>query len=41
VRNSREPAELLAYLQQFPNGAFVVLARQRLSDLGHKEAAKP
>jgi hypothetical protein len=40
VRNSRDPAELLAYLQQYPNGAFVALARQRLNELGHTGAAK-
>jgi len=41
VRNSRDPAELLAYVQQYPNGAFVVLARQRLGELGYKEPATP
>jgi hypothetical protein len=40
VRDSRDPAELRAYLQQFPNGAYAALARQRLSELGYKEAAK-
>ena len=40
VRNSREPAELLAYLKQFPEGAFVALARKRLSELGYRETTQ-
>lgn len=33
VRNSTDPAELQAYLDSFPNGAFVPLARMRLAAL--------
>ena len=33
VRDSRNPAELQAYIDQFPNGTFVVLAKARLSAL--------
>jgi hypothetical protein len=40
VRESRNPAELQAYIDQFPNGTFVVLARSRLAAL-RKPAAAP
>jgi len=33
VRDSRNPAELQAYVDQFPNGTFVVLAKARLAAL--------
>jgi hypothetical protein len=33
VRNSREPAELRAYLSQYPNGTFKALAESRLAAL--------
>lgn len=33
VRDSRDPVELRAYLERYPNGTFAVLARQRLSRL--------
>jgi hypothetical protein len=35
VRNSRSAGELEAYLQQYPNGTFAPLARERLKSLGH------
>ncbi len=38
VRGSSNPAELQAYLDQYPNGKFAVLARARLAALG---GAKP
>jgi hypothetical protein len=41
VRDSRNPAEIRAYLQQFPNGVFVPLARARLAALEAKPAASP
>jgi hypothetical protein len=34
VRDSKNRAELQAYLDRFPNGAFVPLARARLAALG-------
>ena len=34
VKSSNNPADLQAYLQKFPNGSFVTLARSRLSSLG-------
>jgi hypothetical protein len=34
VKTSSNPADLQAYLQKFPNGAFVNLARSRLTSLG-------
>jgi len=36
VRDSRNPAELQAYLQQYPSGAFAALAQARLTTLGHQ-----
>jgi hypothetical protein len=33
VRDSRNPAELRAYLDQFPNGVFAPIARERLARL--------
>jgi hypothetical protein len=33
VRNSRDPADLRAYLTRFPNGTFTELARNRLNQL--------
>lgn len=39
VRNSKDPAELQAYLDRFPSGVFVPLARMRLAALGPKPAA--
>ena len=40
VRDSRNPAELQAYIDQYPNGAFVVLAKSRLAAL-QKPASAP
>ena len=34
IMNSTNPADFEAYLQQFPNGVFVALARNRLAALG-------
>ena len=34
IMNSTNPADFEAYLQQFPNGTFVALARNRLAALG-------
>ena len=39
VRDSRNPAELQAYIDQYPNGRFVVLARARLAALGQQKPA--
>jgi len=39
VRDSRDPAELQAYLQQYPGGTFAALARARLTALGHQPLA--
>ena len=41
VRDSKDPAELRAYLQQYPEGSFAVLARRRLATLesGDRPAA--
>ena len=39
VRDSKNPVELQAYLDQYPNGAYAVLARARLAALGQKPAA--
>jgi hypothetical protein len=39
VRDSRNPAEIRAYLQQFPNGVFAPLAKARLAALESKPAA--
>src|SRR5262245_21039023 len=33
VRESRDPAELRAYLERYPNGTFAVLANRRLAAL--------
>jgi hypothetical protein len=41
VRNSANPAELQAYIDQYPNGTFVVLAKSRLAALERKPAAAP
>lgn len=43
VRDSKNPAELQAYIAQYPNGAFVALARARLAALrgGPAPAAQP
>jgi hypothetical protein len=41
VRDSRNPAELQAYIDQYPNGRFVVLAKARLAALGAKPAPQP
>jgi hypothetical protein len=41
VRNSRDAAEIQAYLDQFPNGRFAVLARSRLAALGVKPKPPP
>ena len=42
VRDSRNAAELQAYIDQYPNGRFVVLAKARLAALGQaKPAAAP
>ena len=40
VRDSKNPAELQAYIDQYPNGRFVVLARARLAAL-HRPGATP
>jgi hypothetical protein len=39
VRNSTDPADLRAYLEQYPNGKFAALARNRLAALEPKPAA--
>lgn len=36
VRDSKNPAELQAYIDQYPNGRFAVLAKARLAALGQK-----
>ena len=41
VRDSRNPAELQAYIDAYPNGRFVVLAKARLAALGRGPAAQP
>ena len=41
VRDSKNPAELQAYLDQYPSGRFAVLARARLAALGQKPPAQP
>jgi hypothetical protein len=41
VRDSRNPAELQAYMDQYPNGRFAVLAKARLAGLAQKPAAAP
>jgi hypothetical protein len=39
VRNSNDPADFRAYLEQYPNGKFAALARNRLAALAPKPAA--
>ena len=39
VRSSNDPADYRAYLEQYPNGKFAPLARNRLAALGAKPAA--
>jgi hypothetical protein len=39
VRDSRNPSELRAYLQQYPNGTFKALAEARLAAMGKAGAA--
>jgi hypothetical protein len=42
VRSSSDPADFRAYLEQYPQGRFAALARNRLAALGHAPApAKP
>ena len=41
VRDSRNAAELQAYIDTYPKGKFVVLARARLAALAQKPAAQP
>ena len=42
VRDSKDPAELRAYLQRYPNGTFAFLAQRRLATLeGAPAAAQP
>jgi hypothetical protein len=41
VRDSRNPAELRAYLQQYPNGVFRALAETRLAALERPAAVPP
>jgi len=42
VRDSKDPAELRAYLQRYPNGTFAFLAQRRLAALeGAPAAAQP
>ena len=41
VRDSERAEELQAYLDNFPNGKFVVIARLRLQNLGMRPAAPP
>jgi len=40
VRDSKNPEELQAYLNQYPNGNFTVLAKARLAALGENSTAK-
>ncbi|MBI3708153.1 MAG: adenylate/guanylate cyclase domain-containing protein [Proteobacteria bacterium] len=40
VRSSNEPAEIQAYLSQYPNGAFSALARARLDGITAAEAKR-
>lgn len=35
IRGSKDPADYRAYLEQYPNGRFAPLARNRLAALGH------
>ncbi len=41
VQNSKNPAELQAYIQAFPNGKFVPLARLRIGELTGKPPVPP
>ena len=41
VRDSKNPVELQAYLDQCPNGAFVALAKARLAALAPRPASPP
>jgi hypothetical protein len=41
VRDSKDPVELRAYLDRYPNGAFAPLARSRLARLSGGEKPKP
>lgn len=41
VQNSKNPAELQAYLEAYPQGHFAILARLRLSQLTGKPAPAP
>lgn len=41
VRNSSDPADFRAYLEQYPQGTFAALARNRLAALGQKPAGAP
>jgi len=41
VRNSKNPAELQAYLQTFPNGVFAPLARARIAALEKPALSRP
>ena len=41
VRGSSDPADYRAYLEQYPNGKFAALARNRLAALAPKPAAAP
>ena len=39
ISNSTDPADFRAYLQQFPNGVFALLARNRVAALGDPSSA--
>ena len=41
IKDSRDPKEFDAYIQQFPDGVFAMLARGRLQQLQNAEAAAP
>lgn len=41
VQNSKNPAELQAYLDTYPNGRFTALARLRITQLGGKPGTAP
>lgn len=41
VRDSKNPAELQAYIDQYPNGRFVVIAKARLAGLQRPAPAAP
>jgi peptidoglycan hydrolase-like protein with peptidoglycan-binding domain len=41
VRDTRNPAEIKAYLDKFPNGTFAALARIRLQELERRPAPAP